>query len=254
VAWSHWSLRTRLKLLVLRPGVLVLRNGHRLAQLGEVVEARERLPGVEDDRVRVGGLDRRVGVGVRRLVRTLVAGGQVEDRLEVRRAVREGRLVRGTQHRVLHVGGRDLLPVLVLHALAQLVGPGLPVLARLAEAFGEVGHQLVAGRARRHLEGEQRTAVETREVPGVAVVGLARVEGVPVAGVGELQRAALGFGGVDHAVEPGVEGGGVAAAARALRGRASPATGGEQQRAGGAGGDERVQPPGLSLSHSVLTL
>ncbi len=176
---------------VLGASVLVLGDRHRVGLLGKVVERCERRFGVEDDRVLIRRLNSRVGVHVRCLVRTLVAARQVEDTLPVRRAVGEGLLVGRAQYRVLHVGRGDLGAVVELDALTQLVGPGLGVAARLARAFGEIRHQLVALLARCRFEHHQRATVEPGEIPRVGVVGLAGIEGVPVTRVRELQRATL---------------------------------------------------------------
>ena len=172
---------------------------------GEIVEGRERLLEVEDDRLVVGRFDRGVGIRVLRLVRSLVALRQVENRLPVRRTVREGLLVGRAQHGVLHVGRGDLGAVVELDALAQLVGPGLPAVARLAGGLREIWHQRVALFARRRFEHHQRAAVQPREVPRVGVVGLAGVQGVPVSRVGELQGAAFGLRGIDDRCGSGIE-------------------------------------------------
>ena len=171
-------------LLVLAAGVLG--RGHRdgRGQLGEVVEARERRLEVEDDRLVVGRVDRLQAQLVRALV--LVRAGvalQVQRVVEVRRAVRERRLVQRALDGVLDVLARDRRAVLELDARAQLVGPGLGVVAGHTEGLGEVGHERGAVLAGRGLEHHQRAAVEPHEVPRVGVVGVGRVERVPVAGV-----------------------------------------------------------------------
>ena len=139
-------------------------------------------------------------------------------------------LVGRAQYGVLNVGRGDLGAVVELDALTQFVGPGLGVAARLARAFGEIRHQLVALLARGRFEHHERAAVQPREIPRVGVVGLASVKGVPVTFVCKLQSAALLVRGIDNA------GGSSVKAARAgLGGRPllatgpAPAAGSQQQ-------------------------
>ncbi len=182
-----------IEFLYLAPVSLSFGTGIVLGMLSEIVESRERLLGVEDDRLVVRRFDRGVGVRILGLVRSLVALRQIENRLPVRRTVGEGRLVGRAQHVVLHVGRSDLGAVVELDALAQLVGPRLRHHRSPGQRLSaRSGTSCIALFAERRLEHHQRAAVQPREVPRVGVVGLAGVKRVPVSRVGELQGSAFG--------------------------------------------------------------
>ena len=193
-------------LLVLDARVLRLRHRHRAGQLREVVEATERLLQVEHDRQVVRGLDRRVRVDALGLVRALVALRQRQRVTEVRRAVDQHALVDGAQHGVLDVLGRDRRAVLVLEVRSQLVRPGLAVVARGAQALGQVTDELLAALAGNRLPRRQAPAIDPQEVPGKAVVRVAGVDRVPVLRDGHLQGATGLVGRAVHLVDRGVEG------------------------------------------------
>ena len=171
---------------------------------------------MEHDRLVVGRVDRLQAELVR--VGVLVGAGvalQVEEVVEVRRAVGEGVLVERALDGVLDVLRRDDGAVLELDALADLVGPGLGAVTGHAEGLGQVGNELGTRCARRRLEHHERAAVVADEVPRVAVVGVRGVERVPVAAVRHVQRAALVGGRVEDLADARVETGRRDAAARA---------------------------------------
>jgi hypothetical protein len=229
-------------LLVLRAGVLAGRNRGGRRDLGEVVEATERLVQVEDDGLVVRRVDRRVVLTLAR-VRALVAL-EVEEVVEVRRAVDQRRLLQRTRHTVFDVLRRDRGAVLELHTLTQLVRPGLAAVAGHAQAFGEVTGQLAAGLARADLEHGQRTGVQASQVPRQTVVGVARVDRVPVRRNRHLQRSALLVRRVEHLAVGGVERGGGGATAGVVGGgiSAPAATGGEREGGCDANGDASHHP------------
>ncbi len=185
---------------VLLAGVLGRRDRCRRGQLRQVVELGERLLEVEDDRVVVGRLDRRGDVGVlRTLEGTLVALRPGQQVGEVARALLELGPVDVARDGVGDVLGGDRRAVLELQALLDRVGPGLAAVGGLAEVGGHVGHQLEALLAGSRLVHHQRAEVVAAEVPGVAVVGVTRVEAVTPGGAeSHLEGAALLVRGVDH--------------------------------------------------------
>ena len=223
VAGSQLGLRTRTKLL---PSSLVSNmygpvettcclycvpvsfacgTGIVAGHLREVVEPAERLDELEHDRPVVRGLDRGQAQLVR--ARVLVRAGvalQVEEVVEVGRAVRERRLVQRPLDGVLDVLAGDRRAVLELDALAQGVGPLRRVGVRGAERSRRGpgrGSRPPAPGADLNIVSD--AAVEPGEVPGVGVVGVAPVQGVPVAGVREPDRAALDVGRVVDPVRVG---------------------------------------------------
>ena len=104
------------------------------------------------------------------------------------------------------VGRRDLGTVLELDTFADLVGPGLRVVTGLAEVLCQVRDQLLAALPWNGLEHHQAARVGPHEVPRVAVVGVPRVDRVgPVAGLAELDDAALGGRRLVDAVQGCVE-------------------------------------------------
>ena len=229
---------------VLGPVVLRRRYRDRLHVRGQEVELGERLLQPEDDRGVVRRLDRGQPELVRRgvLVRPGVVGA--EQRLEVGRAVGQHvRRVVAALDGVLHVLGADGRAVVVLEVRPQLVRPGPAVVADLPRPGGEVRHDGQAVLAGRALEHHQGPPVEPGEVPRVGVVGVARVDRVPVVRADDLQGAALGVRRIHHRVGARVERGpgvaarlATAAATTAARGHQHRETGSDRDGQGPAGG------------------
>lgn len=175
-------------LLVLGALVLGLRHRGRLGLRGQEGEFTLRLVEVEDDRLRVGRLDRVEALLV--LVGALVVGPADQPVAQVGRTAGElgGE---GALDAVLDVGTRDRGAVLVLQAVLEGVRPHGGVLTGRAQVGRQVGDDLRARCAVLPVAGGERTEDEGRDVAAAGGVEPGGVEVLLRLAVEDSERAAL---------------------------------------------------------------